>query len=143
VDARDDVRVVLDRDLPVEGVVELYRAGGWWMDGDDPSLIPPLLARSLFVAAAWQGDRLVGMARALGDGVSDAYIQDVVVLPELRGGGVGGRLVTLLRDACSDAGILWVGLVAQPGTTAFYRRLGFREMEGHVAMRYRPRVPEE
>lgn len=142
-EAADDIRVVLDPDLPVDGVVALYRAGGWWMEGDDPGLIPGVLRGSLMVAAAWQGDRLVGMARALGDGVSDAYIQDVVVVPELRNRGIGARLVALLRDECARRGILWVGLIAQPGTEAFYRRLGFRVMEGHLPMRFRPRVPEE
>ena len=34
----------------------------------------------------------------------------------------------------------WIGLVAQPGTEDFYRRLGFRPLEGHVAMRLDPGV---
>jgi GNAT superfamily N-acetyltransferase len=128
------VRIERATDLPVEAVVRLYRDGGWWHEGDDPAAIPVLLAGSWCVAAAWAGDELVGMGRVISDGISDAYIQDVVVRAEARGQGIGGRIVSFLRDACIDGGILWVGLIAQPGTQDFYRRLGFRAMERHVPM---------
>ena len=90
------------------------------------------------VASAWAGDELVGMGRVLSDGFSDAYIQDVVVLRNFRGKGIGGRLVAHLRDRCIDLGILWVGLIAEPGTTSFYERLGFNAMPGNVPMVLRP-----
>jgi len=137
----DPTKVRIERvdGLPVDAVVRLYRDGGWWREGDDPSAIPALLAGSWCVAAAWDGDQLVGMGRAISDGASDAYIQDIVVRADCRGRGIGARVVAFLRDACTDGGILWVGLIAEPGTLPFYERLGFRAMEGHVPMLFRLR----
>lgn len=133
------VRIERTSDLPVDGVVRLYRDGGWWHDEDDPSAIPALLAGSWCVAAAWAGDELVGMGRVISDGFSDAYIQDIVVRADCRGRGIGGRIVAFLRDACTDSGILWVGLIAEPGTQPFYGRLGFGALEGYVPMLLGPR----
>jgi len=133
----------LGPDLPVDGVLALYRAAGWWKEGEDPSSIPGILKGSLVVASAWSGGRLVGMGRAIGDGVSDAYIQDVVVLPEHRGQGIGRALVARLRDACLERGLRWIALVAEPGTCPFYESLGFRQMDRHVPMRWHPANPNE
>jgi len=79
------------------------------------------------------------MGRAISDGASDAYIQDVTVLAAFRGQGIGARLIALLRDRLVERGIGWIGLVAEPGTEAFYRRLGFEVMAGHVPMRLKKR----
>ena len=136
--AQSDIRIETDCSLPVDAVVGLYRDGGWLKDTDDPAAIPLLLKGSFMVASAWAGDELVGMGRVLSDGFSDAYIQDVVVLRNFRGKGIGGRLVAHLRDRCIDLGILWVGLIAEPGTTSFYERLGFNAMPGNVPMVLRP-----
>ena len=122
-------------DLPADAVRRLYECAGWWKGGDREDLIPGLLGGSRCVAAAFAGPDLVGMGRLLSDGVSDAYIQDVVVLPGHRGHGVGSAIVAFLRDWCLDRGIGWVGLVAEPGSRPFYERLGFAEMSGYVPMK--------
>lgn len=135
----ESVRVERAQDLPADAVVRLYREGGWWQEGDDAAAIPVLLRGSFCVAAAWAGSELVGMGRVLSDGISDAYIQDVVVLRDFRGLGIGARIVAFLRDWCAGRGVLWIGLIAEPGTTRFYERLGFSAMEGCVPMLHRPR----
>jgi spermidine synthase len=47
---------------------------------------------------------------------------------------VGGALVAVLRDRCEARGLAWIGLIGEPGTQAFYERLGFRPMAGYVPM---------
>ena len=86
-----------------------------------------------FVIAEAQG-RVVGMGRAISDGVSDAYIQDVVVDPAFRKRGIGGRIVADLVDRLRHDGIDWIGLGAEAGTHDFYRRAGFAEMPGCTVM---------
>ena len=121
-------------DLPRDGVLALYRDAGWWNPGEREADIPTLLAGSFLVASAWCDGALVGMGRVLSDGVSDGYIQDVVVLSQHRGRGVGGALVAFLRDRCRARGLAWIGLIGEPGTKAFYERLGFRPMAGYIPM---------
>ena len=81
------------------------------------------------------GGRLVGFARALGDGVSDCYIQDVAVRRDRRGQHIGKALIELLLQELSAKNIDWVGLIATPGNADFYRKLGFEELKEHTPMR--------
>ena len=121
----------------VDAIVALYDAGGWWVESDRArATVPTIVTGSFCFLVARESDgRIVGMARAISDGVSDAYIQDVVVLKEGRGRGVGRELVRRERDYCTERQLEWIGLVAEPGTTPFYEELGFEVLDGHAAMR--------
>ncbi|MCE5246736.1 GNAT family N-acetyltransferase [bacterium] len=123
---------------PTEEIVALYRAGGWWTESDAArAAIPKMIRGSFcFLGARRPDGRLVGMARAISDGASDAYIQDVVVLPDWRGRGIGGEMIRRLVARCRAAGIEWIGLVAEPGTIPFYERLGFAALEGFTPLRH-------
>ncbi len=131
------------RAWPADDVVALYESAGWWRESAaGRASIPAMIAGSFCFAVAVVGERAVAMGRVISDGVSDGYIQDVVVLPELRGRGVGREMIALLTRMCLERGLVWIGLVAEPGTTAFYERLGFRELSGYVPMRYpTPELP--
>ena len=117
-------------------IVYLYRAGGWWKDEYDPASLPDLIRGSFVFAVAidTQTGRAIGMGRVLSDGVSDGYIQDLVVLPEFRKQGIGKEIVSALVKKCKESGVTWVSLVAAPGTDAFYLPLGFRPMPGYIPL---------
>lgn len=119
-----------------EEILQLYCAGGWWKDEYDPSSLPELIRKSFafVVAIDAKTNRAVGMGRVISDGISDGYIQDLVVLPEYRNKGVGKEIVTALVRKCMESGITWIAIVAEPDTEAFYRPLGFHPMEGHVPL---------
>lgn len=119
-------------------IVSLYRAGGWWKDEYSPAGIPALIAGSFLFAVAVDttSNTAVGMGRIISDGVSDGYIQDLVVLPEYRRCGIGRKIVLLLIRSCREKGINWIGLIAQPGCEEFYSDLGFARMEGFIPLLY-------
>ena len=77
---------------------------------------------SQHVAVAWLGDRVIGMARLLSDGVSNAYLVDVWTESAYRRRGVGRAMVEQL---CSAVPGQHVGL--QTDQLAFYRSMGFVE----------------
>ena len=123
---------------PEDEIVELYKAGGWWKDSYDPSAIKPLIAGSFAFAVVVDKDssKAIGMGRIISDRVSDAYIQDLVVLPEYRGYGIGKKLVDALLQHCLSKGLLWVGLIAEPDQDGFYSPLGFKHMKNYIPMKY-------
>lgn len=78
--------------------------------------------RSQQVAIARHGTRVVGMARLLSDGVSNAYLLDVWTHSAYRHRGIGRRMVRRLCEAVPGQ---HVGLQTEDRGD-FYRALGFR-----------------
>ena len=109
-------------DIPQLGV--LFTTAGWGWRAADPAKLAALVEGSRYVVSALDDGRLVGFARAISDGVTNAYVSTVAVLPEYRGRGIGAELVKQLlmgRDT-----IRFV-LHAAPGVQDFYRKLGFED----------------
>jgi GNAT superfamily N-acetyltransferase len=79
---------------------------------------------SHFVMSAWDGDALVGFARAISDGVSSGYVSDVAVRGDHRRQGIGAELV---RRILADKPDIKFVLHADPKLHAFYAKLGFVE----------------
>ena len=121
-----------------EDIVALYKSAGWWKESFDPLAIKQLIVGSFAFAVAVNPStgKAIGMGRIISDGASDAYIQDIVVLPEYRGQGIGKQLVKTLLDCCLSKGITWIGLISEPGQDGFYSSLGFKTMNNHVPMIY-------
>lgn len=76
--------------------------------------------------------RLVGVGRALADGVDCSYICDVAVHPRLQGQGLGKSIIGRLREL--SAGHRKIILYANPGKEGFYAGLGFRRMRTAMAI---------
>ena len=80
--------------------------------------------------------KALGMGRLISDGVSDAYIQDLVILSDYRDKGIGRKIVRTLINHCKKKGIHWIGLIAEPNQEGFYSSLGFKQMKKYVPMKY-------
>lgn len=78
--------------------------------------------RSQHVAIARDGDRVVGMARLLSDGVCNAYLVDVWTASSHRRQGIASAMMRLLIDAVPGQHI---GLQTSDAQ-ALYESLGFR-----------------
>jgi GNAT superfamily N-acetyltransferase len=135
----DDIAIRLVKTWDEVDIVNLYRAGGWWKEEYNQRELPRLIRGSfLFVVAVdVKTGHAVGMGRVISDGVSDGYIQDLVVLPEYRKTGIGARIISTLVKKCVERGISWIGIIAEPDTEKFYLPFGFHPMEGHVPLKFR------
>lgn len=93
------------------------------------------LGSTAWVLARAEG-RVVGTARAIGDGAKHAWIYDVVVDPGWRGRGVGDALMKALLDRPSVAGarVVWL---ATRDADPFYARMGFQYREALPAKPWR------
>ncbi len=116
-------------------IIHLYRAAGWWQKEEKPNdlkTVDAIIANSFcFVIAKSEGE-IIGMGRAISDGVSDAYIQDVTVLEEHRGQGYGKGIVRKLVKQLREQKLQWVGLISEPGYESFYTALGFAVMKDYT-----------
>jgi len=120
-------------------LIQLYTEAGWWEPsyGKHPEFLNHIAEKSAVFVGAFLEKKLIGMGRALSDLTSDAYIQDVTVLKEFRGKGIGRRIIETLIEKLKETGVDWIGLVAQPGTSHFYEELGFEPLVDHVPLKYK------
>ncbi|MBR4622178.1 MAG: GNAT family N-acetyltransferase [Ruminococcus sp.] len=99
--------------------------------GQGPSLEQTRLAmeHTLFRVSVFDGERIVAMARMLGDMGLDYYIKDVIVRPGYQGKGIGRMLMDELFKFINDKGItgthIFVELCAEPDKIPFYEKFGF------------------
>lgn len=106
----------------------LYGAVGWSAYTRDLDALERALEGSTRVVTARRDGRLVGLARVVSDGATIAYLQDVLVLPEEQGNGVGTRLVTEALGPFAAVRQKVLLTDDEPGQRAFYESLGFAEI---------------
>ena len=118
-----------------ELILSLYRQAGWWQPDENPAyldMVSEIIANSFCFVIARQNGEIIGMGRAISDGVSDAYIQDVTVRKDLRGQGIGKGIIRTLVRFMKEKGLQWIGLISEPGYERFYQGLGFKVMEHYT-----------
>ncbi|MDD1676921.1 MAG: GNAT family N-acetyltransferase [Methanomicrobiales archaeon] len=134
----DDIRILSVRAWNTEEIIALYQNAGWWHSGYLVTDIPRILegSFSFVIAVDTRTGTAVGMGRILSDGVSDAYIQDLIVHSEYRRKGIGKKILLHLLSICATVKIDWIGLIAEHGAEDFYEELGFSRMGGYTPMIY-------
>ena len=80
------------------------------------------LAGTRWIVHAYDGEQLVGFARAISDGVTTAYVSGVMVAPAYQRTGVGRAMLGALR--AGRDGVRFV-LHTRTESRAFYRAIGF------------------
>jgi N-acetylglutamate synthase-like GNAT family acetyltransferase len=112
--------------VDVSQVQHLLTIGAFWASQRTLSDLETAIQHSEPVVTAWDGERLVGFARATSDRVYRAVLWDVVIHPEYRGQGLGRTLVTTLlaHPSMNQVERVYLMTSSQQG---FYERLGFTE----------------
>jgi GNAT superfamily N-acetyltransferase len=105
----------------------MFKAVGWTLYA--PAAAEISLRNSLFSVVVERAGTVIGMGRIIGDGGKFFYIQDVAVLPQLQGQGIGtlimDRLIGWIETHAPHEP--FVGLFSTQVEQEFYRRYGFDE----------------
>ncbi len=121
-----------EKKFNVTQVQELFLSVGW-VSGEYPTRLYKALMNSSTVISAWDGDRLVGLVRALDDSELVAYMHYVLVHPDYHGQGIAGHMVEMVKEKYKD--YLYIELMPEERkNAAFYEKHGFQIMQDGVAM---------
>ena len=118
------------RDVNWAELSELYRIAP--LGEKSPADLTTVFSNSMFKCFVYEGEALVGVGRALADGLDCSYIADVAVHPDQQGRGLGRAIIQKL--AALSGGHKKIILYANPGTEGFYRKLGFHSMNTAMAI---------
>ena len=115
-----------------DAIQRLFLSVGW-VSGQYPSRLYKALMHSSTVITAWDGDRLIGLARLLDDSELVAYMHYVPVDPAYHGQGVASAMMEMVKEKYKD--YLYIEIMPEESkNAAFYERFGFQIMSDGVAM---------
>lgn len=117
-------------DLDWNELSALYQAAP--LGNKNPAGLKTAFGNSMFRCFVFDGGKLVGVGRALADGVDCSYICDVALLPSHQGQGLGKQIVARLVSL--SRGHKKIILYAVPGKEPFYKKLGFKRMTTAMAI---------
>ncbi len=114
---RDDVRITPQQ------LAELFIASGITRPVDDLPRLAKMLEHGSLLVTAWNGEVLVGVARALTDFSYCCYLSDLAVDKRHQKRGIGRQLVEQVRAAIGERSMLL--LLAAPDAMPYYPKIGF------------------
>jgi GNAT superfamily N-acetyltransferase len=117
--------------LDLDQAIELYRAStlGLRRPVDDRVRMAKMLEHGNLTFTAWDGERLVGIARSLSDFSFCTYCSDLAVHLDYQRQGVGKELLRLTQEA-GLPGTLY--LFAAPAAVDYYPHIGFEAGSGWI-----------
>jgi predicted N-acetyltransferase YhbS len=113
--------------LDLDQVIALYRAStlGDRRPVDNRECMRQMVESADLILCAWDGGRLVGIARTLTDYCYVAYLADLAVEAAYQRRGIGKELIRQTRQRLGPQTMLV--LLAAPAAEAYYRRIGFSQ----------------
>ena len=108
-----------------EAMADLRESVGW--NRMEKEYGNPLMT-SFFHIAVYDGDLLVGFIDSVSNGVTDAYIQDLIVRPDYQGKGIGTDLMKKMIAILKEKHIYMISVIFEESLKSFYDRFGFNTM---------------
>ena len=109
-------------------ILDLYASVGWTAYTDDPAALRNGVTNSLLTLAAYEESALVGLVRAVGDGHTIVFVQDILVRPQFQRRGIGSALLQAVLNRYANVRQIELVTDDTPETIAFYRSMGFQEL---------------
>ncbi len=91
-----------------------------------------VFSNSKFKCFVFDNSTLIGVGRALADGLDCSYLCDVAIHPEYQGIGLGRNIINKLIEL--SFGHKKIILYANLGKEGFYKKLGFKKMNTAMAI---------
>jgi predicted N-acetyltransferase YhbS len=117
----------LDAVLQAEELADLFLKSGIRRPAHDLERIRRMIDHANLTVTAWEGEQLVGVARALTDFSWCCYLSDLAVDQAFQHQGIGRELVRRVRVEIGEESSLILG--SAPGAMAYYPKIGFVAIE--------------
>lgn len=106
-------------------ISELRKSVGW---NSMEEYYNDSLKQSYFYICCYEEDKLIGFLDVVSNGVTDAYIQDVMVSPKYQGKGIGTALINKAINKLKEDNIYMISVIFEESLLSFYNKFGFNTM---------------
>lgn len=118
-------------------VVAVYEDIGWVMYLQDKDKLFTAFENSLYLLGAFDGERMVGFARVVGDGEHIVLVQDLIVISEYQNKGIGSMLFEKVMDKFKTVRTFMVVTETEDKKSqAFYQKFGMKRMDEYAMTGY-------
>ena len=111
-----------------EEILSLYKSVGWTAYTEQPDVLRQGVENSMLILAAYDAEKLLGIIRAVGDGATIVFVQDILGFPEYQRRGVGTALLQAVLNRYDNVRQIELATDNTEKTVAFYKSMGFTEM---------------
>lgn len=108
-------------------LAQLFIASGIRRPSDDLNRLKKMLDNANLTISAWDGDSLVGVARALTDYSYCCYLSDLAVDKEYQRQGIGEELVTQIQNQIGEESMIL--LLSASEAMEYYPKIGFEKTD--------------
>ena len=123
------IRYVENPALTLEEVLPLYEAVEWTNYTQNPTMLKEAYENSLHLLGALNEEgKLVGVLRAVGDGASILFIQDILVYPAYQHQGIGTKLLQQTLEKYKKVYQIQLATDDSKKTVSFYESNGFTSL---------------
>ena len=121
---QDETPQELGREIDLQQLQQLFQQTAFWASDRRIEDWAIAIRNSKPVVGVWDGDRLIGFARATSDGIYRATLWDVAIHPDYQGAGLGRKLVetVLMHPHVNRVERVYLTTTHQQ---SFYERIGF------------------
>lgn len=108
----------------VQEICNLRQSVGW--NRMEKEMANPRLNSYYHIAVyEEENQKLIGFVDSVSNGVTDVYIQDLMVHPDFQGKGLGSELMNKMIDYLKKADIYMISVLYDEDLKDFYSRFGF------------------
>jgi len=120
----------------IEALAKLYNNVEWYNYTKDLKVLKKAFENSLLIISAWDKDNLVGLLRAVGDGQTIMYIQDILINKQYQRQGIGSQLMKSFMDEYGHIRQKVLLTDNEEATISFYKSCGFVTTDSYNAVAF-------
>ena len=119
----------ISKDIDIKQLEELYNDVGWGAYTQDLEVLKQAILQSLDIITVWNDNKLVGLIRAIGDGLTIVYIQDILVLNAYQNKGIASELLQRILNKYKNVRQKVLLTEEASGVRYFYEKNGFESCD--------------
>ncbi|WP_078546800.1 GNAT family N-acetyltransferase [Litchfieldia alkalitelluris] len=125
--SKDQIIFRVNSSITPTELSNVFKESGVKRPSEDLLRLKRMIENADILISAWDGEKLIGIARAITDFSYCCYLSDLAVNKEYQKQGIGKELVTLVKENISDEVTLL--LLSSPTAMNYYPRIGFERID--------------